>query len=163
MLSLRMIPSVVLALLVLTSCRSRDVDVAKALEITDVTTGWYDAGVENGMNKLVPTVGLRLKNVTDEPLTYVQLNAVFRRVGESEVWGGSLERRAIGGQGLAPGQVTDRFELRSDLGYTSVEPRARMLSHSLFKDANVKVFAKHGGQQWAPLGEWNIEREVLTR
>jgi hypothetical protein len=38
-----------------------------------------------------------------------------------------------------------------------------MLSHSLFKDANVKVFAKHAGQQWAPLGEWNIEREVLTR
>jgi hypothetical protein len=25
------------------------------------------------------------------------------------------------------------------------------------------VFAKHGGQQWAPLGEWNIERAVLGR
>jgi hypothetical protein len=158
-----MIPSAVLALLALTSCGGSDVDITKALEITDVTTGWYDAGVENGLNKLVPTVGLRLKNVTGEPVTYVQLNAVFRLVGESEVWGGSRATRAIGGQGLPPGAVTDRFELRCDLGYTSVEPRARMLTHSLFKDANVKVFAKHGGRQWAPLGEWTIDRAMLTR
>ncbi|RPH62512.1 MAG: hypothetical protein EHM89_05435 [Acidobacteria bacterium] len=160
--SLRTIPCAVMALLALTSCRGPEVDIGKALEVTDVTTGWYDAGVENGLNKLLPTVGFRLKNVTTEPVSYVQLNAVFRLVGESEVWGGSLAR-AIDGDGLAPGAVTDRLELRSDLGYTSTEPRATMLTHSQFKDANVKVFAKHGGQQWAPLGEWNIDRAMLAR
>jgi hypothetical protein len=119
-------------------------------------------GVEDGLNKLVPIVGFRLKNVTSEPVSYVQLNAVFRLVGESEVMGTGFHARAIGGESLAPGAVTDRLELRSDLGYTSIEPRARMLSHSQFRDANVKVFAKHRGQTW-PLGEWNIERAVITR
>ena len=161
--SLRLIPCAVLALLALTSCGgSTNGDIAKSLEVTDLRTGWYDAGVEKGLNKLVPMVGFRLKNVTGQPVSYVQLNAVFRLVGESEEWGGSFSR-AIAGDGLAPGAVTDRLELRSDLGYTSTEPRATMLTHSLFKDANVKVYAKHGGQQWAPLGEWNIERAVLTR
>jgi hypothetical protein len=160
--SLRIIPCVVVALLAVTSCGGSEVDISRALEVTDVTTGWYDAGVENGLNKLLPTVGFRLKNVTSEPVTYVQLNAVFRLDGESEEWGGSFSK-AIDGDGLAPGASTDRLELRSHLGYTSTEPRAIMLKHSQFKDANVKVFAKHGGQQWAPLGEWNIERAVLSR
>ena len=33
-------------------CRSREVE--KDLTITDVHTGWYDAGIVNGQNKLVP-------------------------------------------------------------------------------------------------------------
>jgi hypothetical protein len=161
MLSLR--PYAVLALLALTSCGGGDsVNITKSLEITDLKTGWYDAGVQNGLNKLVPMVGFRLKNVAEEPVSYVQLNAVFRLVGETEEWGGSFSR-AINGDGLAPGAVTDPLELRSDLGYTSTEPRATMLTHSRFKDANVKVYAKHGGQQWTPLGEWTIDRAVLTR
>ena len=160
MLSLR--PYAVLALLALTSCGGTSVDIAKSLEITDLKTGWYDAGVQNGLNKLVPMVGFRLKNVAEEPVSYVQLNAVFRLTGETEEWGGSFSR-AINGDGLAPGAVTDPLELRSDLGYTSTEPRATMLTHSRFKDANVKVYAKHGGQQWTPLGEWDIDRAVLTR
>jgi hypothetical protein len=161
MLSLRTILCTLFTLTI-TSCGGPDVAISQALEVTEVTTGWYDAGVENGLNKLVPTLNFRLKNTTDESLSYVQLNAVFRRVGESEQWGGSFSRPIIG-DGLAPGAVTDRLELRSDRGYTSIEPRATMLTHSQFKDANVKVFAKYGGQQWAPLGEWNIERTMLTR
>jgi hypothetical protein len=39
------------------ACRSRtEQEITKVLAISDVKTGWYDAGVENGMNKLVPTV-----------------------------------------------------------------------------------------------------------
>ena len=31
----------------------------KALEITDVETGFFDAGVVDGKNKLVPTIAIR--------------------------------------------------------------------------------------------------------
>ncbi|MGH9145427.1 MAG: hypothetical protein ACRD1Q_01865, partial [Vicinamibacterales bacterium] len=72
-------PYAVLALLALTSCSDgNSVNITKSLEITDLKTGWYDAGVQNGLNKLVPMVGFRLKNVAEEPVNYVQLNAVFR-------------------------------------------------------------------------------------
>ena len=64
--------------------------ITKLVEPVDVKTGWFDAGVENGMNKLVPTATLTLRNISGEPVANVQLNAVIRRVGETEEWGGAF-------------------------------------------------------------------------
>lgn len=136
--------------------------ITKLVELVNVKTGWFDAGVENGMNKLVPTVMLTLKNVSTEPVGNVQLNAVIRRAGETEEWGGAF-MKVIGTEGIAPAGATKPIVLRSNLGYTSTEPRAQMLKNRQFVDAQVQVFAKHGGNQWVKLGEWPIARELLTQ
>lgn len=148
------------ALLILTACSGANVDIIKAVQVTDLTTGWYDAGVENGLNKLVPTVAFRLKNVMAIPLRNVQLNAVFRRVGETEEWGTSY-MRVIQNEGLATGAATTEIALRSNLGYTSTDARSQMLRHSQFKDAHVTVFAKQGSAEWTLLGEWDIQRVLI--
>jgi hypothetical protein len=132
------------------------------VEPVDVRTGWFDAGVENGMNKLVPTITLTLKNVSGEPVANVQLNAVIRRIGETDEWGGAFQK-VVGMEAIPPGGTTKPIVLRSNLGYTGSEPRAQMLKNSQFVDAHVQVFAKHGGNQWAKLGEWQIAREMLTQ
>jgi hypothetical protein len=137
-------------------------NITKLVEPVDVRTGWFDAGVENGMNKLVPTVTLTLKNVSSDPVANVQLNAVIRRVGETEEWGGAYQK-VVGMDAIPPGGTTKPIVLRSNLGYTGSEPRAQMLKNSQFVDAHVQVFAKHGGNQWTKLGEWQIAREVLTQ
>lgn len=136
--------------------------ITKLVEPVDVKTGWFDAGVENGMNKLVPTAMLSLKNVSAEPVANVQLNAVIRRAGETEEWGGAFTK-VIGTEGIAPGARTKPIILRSNLGYTGIEPRAQMLKNRQFVDASVQVFAKHGGDQWVKLGEWPIARDLLTQ
>jgi hypothetical protein len=136
--------------------------ISKLVEPVDVRTGWFDAGVENGMNKLVPTVMLTLKNVSREPITNVQLNAVIRRVGETDEWGGAYQK-VVGMDAIPPGGSTKPIVLRSNLGYTGSEPRVQMLKNSQFVDAHVQVFAKHGGNQWTKLGEWQIAREMLTQ
>jgi hypothetical protein len=136
--------------------------ITKLVEPTEVKTGWFDAGVENGKNKLVPTVTLALRNVSSEPVANVQLNAVIRRVGETEEWGGAF-MKVIGTEGIPPGAATKPITLRSNLGYTGTEPRAVMLKNRHFVDAHVQVFAKHGGNQWVKLGEWPIARELLAQ
>jgi hypothetical protein len=136
--------------------------ITALVEPVDVRTGWFDAGVENGQNKLVPTVTLTLKNVSQEPVANVQLNAVIRRVGETEEWGGAFQK-VVGMEAIPPGGSTKPIVLRSNLGYTGTEPRAQMLKNSQFVDAHVQVFAKHGGNQWTKLGEWQIAREMLTQ
>ena len=136
--------------------------ITKLVEPVDVRTGWFDAGVENGMNKLLPTVTLTLKNVSSEPVANVQLNAVIRRVGETDEWGGAYQK-VVGSDPLPPGATSKPIVLRSNLGYTGIEPRAQMLKNSQFVDAHVQVFAKHGGNQWTKLGEWQIAREMLTQ
>ena len=154
----------IVCLLSLSACRSSAAteDISKLLAVTDVKTGWFDAGIENGMNKLVPAIMLTFKNVSKEKLNLVQLNAVIRRVGETEEWGGAYTR-AIGSEGLAPGASTKEIVLRSNLGYTGIEPRNVMLKNSNFVDAHIQLFAKYGGANWVKLGEYPVARQLLVQ
>ncbi len=150
-----------LALTLLAGCSSREVE--KDLKIVDVHTGWYDAGiVEGDKNKLVPSITLKLQNVSPEAIDGVQINAVFRRVGENEMWGEHFVR-AIGSDGLDAGKTGGQLVLRSNLGYTGTQPRTQMLLNREFVDAKVEIFGKHGRRNWAKMGEFPIERKLLTQ
>jgi hypothetical protein len=142
---------------------SRGVDPVAVLEPLDVVTGWYDAGlVEGNMNKLVPSVSLKLRNKSGDPVRSIQINAVFRRVGEAEMWGEHFGW-AIQREPLAPGSQTKELVLRSGLGYTGEQPRMQMLKNSEFVDAKVEIFLRQGSRVWAKLAEFPIERQLLTK
>jgi hypothetical protein len=145
----------------LTGC-GPSVDLTRGLTVEAVSTGWLDAGLVGGQNKLVPTVSLKLKNVSDRSLPALQVNAVFRRVGEDDEFGSKF-LSATGNDGLASSAMTDTLVLRSNLGYTSSDPRDEMLMNSHFVDAKVDVFAKYGSTQWTRVGEYRIDRRLLSR
>ena len=141
-------------------CQSREVE--KDLQITDVRTGWYDAGiVEDGKNKLVPSVAFKLRNVSPADIASVQLNAVFRRAGEQESWGEHFIN-AIGRDGLAAGATGNSLVVRSPLGYTGTQPRLQMLQNREFVDAKVEIYGKHGSRAWIKMAEYQVERQLLT-
>ncbi len=143
------------------ACR-RNVDLVAALEPLDIVTGWFDDGiVEGGKNRLVPSITLNLRNKGNDPLTSIQVNAIFRRVGETQMWGEHFGW-AVQGEPLAAGAVSEPLVLRSSLGYTGVEPRAQMLQNSDFVDARVEVFVRRGSQPWARIAEYQIDRVLLT-
>jgi hypothetical protein len=152
-----------LALLVLTLAACNRVKPVDVLEPLDVTTGWYDAGIlEDGKNKLVPSVSLKLRNKSAAAIDGVQINAIFRRVNEPEMWGEHYGW-AVQRQELAPGQSTRDIVLRSTLGYTGEQARMQILQHKDFVDAKVELYLKKGSQVWAKLGEFPIERQLLTQ
>jgi hypothetical protein len=139
------------------------VDLTRGLEIEVVSTGWFDAGIVNGQNKLVPTASFKLKNVSDQKLVTLQINALFRRVGENDEWGSAF-LTAVGSDGLAPGATTAVLTAKSQLGYTgSDQTRAEMLQNTHFVDAKVQLFAKYASTQWVKVGEYPIVRELLTK
>jgi hypothetical protein len=149
-----------LAALLLTACESREVE--KDLRVVDVHTGWYDVGVQqNGENKLVPSISLGLENISDRDIASVQLNAVFKRVGEEQSWGEHFIR-AIDTNGLDPGSTARNIVLRSNLGYTGSQPRLQMLQNKEFVDARVEIFGKHGSRNWVKMAEVPIDRQLLT-
>ena len=141
------------------SCESRDVQTD--LKIVNAKTGWYDAGIVGGQNKLVPSISLELQNISPEEIASVQLNAVFRRVGEPESWGDHFVR-AIDTSGLQAGANTKPIVLRSSFGYTGAQARVQMLQNKEFVDAHVEVFGRHGRRTWASMGEFPIDRNLLT-
>jgi hypothetical protein len=140
---------------------SRSVDVLQALAVTDVHTGWYDAGIVNGQNKLVPSISLKLQNKDAGQVGGVQLNAIFHRVGETDGWGEHYVQ-AIDRDGIGPGATTPAIVLRSNLGYTGQQSRLEMLRNAQFVDARVDIFAKQGRGGWVKLAEYTIDRQLLT-
>ena len=139
------------------------VAIVEVLQVNEVTTGWFDDGiVQGGLNRLVPTISFRLENTADVEIRSVQINGVFRRVGEEEEWGSTFVQ-VVGVEGLASHAETSTFVLRSDLGYTGEEPRLDMFENRYFVDVGVELFVKHGGAQWVKQSEFPIERQLLTQ
>lgn len=148
-----------LVLAATSSCGPR-VELEKALTVTDVFSGWYDFGLVNGENKLVPSISFKLQNVGDTPLSRVDLLVSFWPVGAD----GELDSKQVAAVGdeLPPGQFTELILVRSNTGYTTPVARNELFTHSQFKDFIVKVFAKKGGR-FAPLGEFTVERRIIPQ
>jgi len=139
------------------------VDAVAALEPLDVVTGWYDDGIiEGGKNKLVPSVTMKLRNKSGKPLKSIQINAIFRRVGEQEMWGEYFGWAVTRQVPLAPGAQTEPLVMRSTLGYTGEQPRMQMLQNKEFVDAKVEIYLKQGSKVLAKLAEYPIQRQLLT-
>jgi hypothetical protein len=136
------------------------VDLKQALQVTDVSSGWFDAGIQDGKNKLVPSVTFKLKKNADVNLSSVSLNLTFRFTGAQdqidEVYVQSV---------LFEGSETAPVTARTKWGYTADPPqtRAEMLKHSEFRDTEVQIFAKRGSTQWTELQRVTIARQLLTQ
>jgi hypothetical protein len=147
--------------LITTSC-SEPVDFTQALDMVDVTTGWFDAGIVAGRNKIVPSVTLRFRNKTSTELERISVNALFRAADgrESELNNDVFVQRVE-----FQGNETPPITLRPDNGYTAEPPQSRadMLKHSQFRDMRVQVLVKQGSTQWTNMGWVDIERQLITR
>jgi len=155
-------PVLLLVCLVAAGCGPA-VDLTRGLQVTIVNSGWYDVGIVNGQNKLVPSVTFTLKNTSEQTLTTLQVNALFRQVSSTDEWGSGF-LTAAGSSGLAPGEVTAALTIRSPLGYTgSDQSRLEMLQNTHFVDAKVDLFAKYASTQWARVGSFPINRQLLPK
>ena len=140
------------------------VDLTKNMQVLDVSTGWFDAGIVNGQNKLVPTITFTLKNLSDQKLPVLQANVLFHRISDPNVEWGAGFLSVAGSEGLQPAASTRPLTVKSNLGYTgSDQTRQEMLQNKAFVDATVQVFVKYGSTQWVKLGQFPIERRLIEQ
>jgi hypothetical protein len=143
-------------------CGAPDVDVAKVVKVADITTGWFDLGIVDGQNKLVPSAVVTVTNTGAEKLSGLHIYLVFRFVGESQELG-SGSYVLSGQDALAPNATSKPIVARGNWGFSGLQPRAQMLMHSQFKDARVEVFAKYGAKPFVKIGEAQVARQLLTK
>ena len=139
------------------------IDPITVLEPVDVVTGWFDEGIVEGKNKLVPSVTLKFRNKSSTAVSSIQVNAIFRQIGDPKMWGEHYGWAVAAKETLAPGAETKVLVMRSALGYTGEQPRMQMLQNREFIDAKVDIFLKTGSRVWSKLGEYPIQRQLLTR
>jgi len=152
------------ALCAAASC-SRSVDVKQAVEVVDASSGWYDAGIVDGKNKIVPSVTFRLKKKGAPDLSGVALNVVFRHpapAGQNveEDWDEVFIQRAE----FRDADQTERLTIRTEKGYTGDPPQSRLdiLRHSQFRDVRARIFAKYSSSQWVEIGSVDVQRQLLV-
>ena len=155
------LPAVLAVTVLASSGCSPDIDLKQSLELTDVSSGWYDAGIVDGKNKLVPSATFRLRRTAPVELDRVAINALFRAVDGAE---SSLDNDVFIQRVAFEGEATAPITLRADNGYTAEPPqtRAEMLKHSQFRDMRVQILVKQGSGQWTDLGSIDIKRQLLT-
>lgn len=147
------------AALTLAGC-SGGPDLKQSVQVTDVSTGWFDAGVVDGKNKLVPSVSFRLRNTSDATIETASLNVVFKLVDTGE------EHDSIFVQRVAfENKQSSPVTIRSQTGHTGDPPqtRADMLKHTNFRDMEVVIFIRQSSSQWVELHKVRVERQLLTR
>ena len=150
------------------SACSKDVNLTQALEVTDVLTGWYDAGpspcagkgdAAPSCTKLLPSLIFRLKNKSPDEINRVELQLQFWRDGDDGPYDESLIT-GIGPDGLKAGASTDAIVTRGPHGFTLEGARADFFSNSLYRDATIKLLAKRYGEFYR-IGEYKVDRRIL--
>ena len=143
------------------SC-GKPVDLKQSLEMTDASSGWFDAGIVAGRNKIVPSVTFRLRKTAPADFDRVSINALVRAADgrESDLDNDVFVQR-VDFQGDQSAPIT----LRAENGYTAEPPqsRAEMLKHTQFRDMRVQVLVKQGSSQWTDLGSIDVKRQLITQ
>jgi hypothetical protein len=130
--------------------------------VGNLTTGWFDQGVVDGKNKLVPSASFTVTNTGTATLSGLQILSVFRFLGDAEELGSSF-LVLHGPDALAASATSKALTVRANWGFTSEQPRAQMLMHKLFQDAQVEIFVKYGPAAYVKLTEAKIQRQLLTQ
>jgi hypothetical protein len=155
----------VVALAASGSC-SKPVDFKQALKVTDVSGGWYDFGIVDGKNKLVPSLTLRVRKSPGVNLRSMSMNVHFKwangpdRSAEEE-----LDEVFLQTVEFSEGDQTPLLTVRPEHGFTGDAPqtRAEMLQHSQFRDVRARVFAKQSSTTWVELITYDIPRVLIQK
>ena len=158
-----------LALLVSSAGCSAPVDLKQALQVTDVTSGYFDAGIVEGKNKLVPSVSFKLKKSVDDSLRPLSINVSFKQLpaAGTAVPPGSPSENDWDEVFLQSvpfeGNQTAILTFKAKNGYTGDPPqtRADMLKNRYFQDVRVHVFAKHSASQWVEIATLDLPRQLI--
>ena len=136
-------------------------DLKETLAVSDLSGGWYDAGIVNGKNKLLPSATFRLEKKSGEGVGPVALNVLFKRLvggAEEEFEDVYLQRVEF-----TEGDRTKPLVVRPEAGYTGEPPqtRAQMLENSQFVDVRAIIFVRQGST-WIELARLDLPRTLVT-
>ena len=133
-----------------------------AFELLEVETKWVEKSYQPWPPKLVlvPAISFKIKNISEEPLKYLYVNANFKFRDDVAILGDGFIQ-ALRGEPLMPGETSEKILLKSTHGIDG-QNLEHFKSSPFFqsKIVDVKVFAKSQGSQYIPVGEWEVSKNI---
>lgn len=135
-------------------------ELKASIEIVDVETKWVKKYYQPWPSKLtlVPAISFRVKNLTEKTIRYINFEAVFRFIDETQTLGeGFLP--SLPGEPIPPGGVSDVILMKSRLGVEG-KSISHFRNNPYWKTAAVKLFVRSKGSRFVFLGEWDVSRKI---
>jgi hypothetical protein len=146
----------------LAACKSPNTEeVKKSMEVVGLESKWVSREYKTWPHPklvLVPAITFRVKNLSSEPLTFVNLNALFRE-SDATKFNGDCYLAAIRDKGVAPGELSDPITMTSNLGVEGTT-LASIRDNKLWKSWKVRMFADTRGSSPVLLGDWDVSRTI---
>ena len=158
---LGLVMSVALVSLLLPSCKSISPEELKAsVEIVELSSKWVAKTYQPWPPKLtlVPTITFRVKNISGQPINYLNFNAIFKFRDDQENLGDNF-LAAIRKQPIPPGETSQVITLKSNFGVEG-KSLAQFKDNPQWKPMICKLFIQSKGSVHVLLGEYEISREI---
>lgn len=135
-------------------------EIKASIEIMDVETKWVKKEYFPWPQKLIlaPAISFRVKNLSEEPLRYVNFFANFRLRNESENLGDRFFP-VFQSKPLMPEELSNVFLMACNFGFEG-KNLADFKNNPAWKIADVKLFVRTKGSQPVLLGEWEVSRKI---
>lgn len=135
-------------------------ELKSSIELTDIETRWEKKYYQPWPPKLtlVPAISFKVKNIGEEPMSYIYFNGIFRFIGEKENLGDNF-LAGIHGEPLMPGETSEVITLQSNFGVEGDNVN-HFKNNPEWKTAEVRIFAKSKGAQYALLNEYTISKKI---
>ncbi len=135
-------------------------ELKASIELIDIDTRWEKKYYQPWPPKLtlVPAISFKVKNIGEQPLSYVYFNGVFKLRGEKENLGDNF-LAGIHGDPLEPGETSEEIILKSNFGVEG-DNVEHFKNNPEWKIAEVKIFAKSKGSQYILLGEHTVSKKI---
>jgi len=151
------------AIVIVTSFKStwNSSQVRKSMKIVWQETEWREVktNFKDVMVKIVPVISLKVKNIGNEPLQFVDFEGVFEFVltGKTHTSGYSKSMQ----NPLKPGEISEKIVLSGANGYTASSIKAFYEKLENWKKLRVKIFARTKGSPPSRIGGTYPVKQVI--
>ncbi|UCH93784.1 MAG: hypothetical protein JSV88_26440 [Candidatus Aminicenantes bacterium] len=135
-------------------------EVKNSIQIAWHDTKWVDKEVTPQEVKIVPTISLKIKNVGERPLQYMDIEAVFEFIETGLVHSDGMAR-VLTKEPLMPGETSEEIFIKSLYGYSATSRAAFMQNKAEWKPMQVKIYARAKGSGLVRVGDVYPVKQVI--
>lgn len=148
------------ALLTTPAC-SDPVDIQETFAVAEFAGGYFDGGIVDGKNRLLPAATFRIENRTAESVGPFSVNVLFKQVSDDTEFDDVFLQRVE----FTEGNRTREISARADTGITGDPPQSRadMLQRADFPDMRAVIYVKQSSSTWVEIARHDLPRQLIAR
>lgn len=135
-------------------------ELKSSVQLLDIDTEWVDKESTPQEIKIVPSIRLKVKNIGQRELQYMDINAVFITEEDGKTFSEGFVN--LFKEPLNPGKTSGEIIIRADYGYSASSKAAFMQNKTEWKKMQVKLFTRAKGSSLVRIGEIIPVKQVIA-